>query len=180
MRRRLLIHDHICKVCNRPAPEGSDAYEFMVHKLEDYKRHVEAKLKKELEEKEIEDKSLFKSNHIESLHSLSISLSGNEESQISNIATEINERQELVARLREDLKKVEGKLQDIMDEKSRLLIQAGNVSESVLEKDFNDINLKSATFEGKEILPGKDGIYRSQRSQKQVIESFVIQNPLTP
>ena len=134
-----MIHDHICKVCNRPAPEGSDAYEFMVHKLEDYKRHVEAKLKKELEEKEIEDKSLFKSNHIESLHSLSISLSGNEESQISNIATEINERQELVARLREDLKKVEGKLQDIMDEKSRLLIQAGNVSESVLEKDFNDI-----------------------------------------
>ena len=30
--------------------------------------------------------------------------------------------------------------------------------------------LKSATFEGKEILPGKEGIYRSQRSQKQVIE----------
>ncbi len=58
---------------------------------------------------------------------------------ISNIATEINERQELVARLREELKTVEGKLQDIMDEKSRLLIQAGNVSESVLEKDFNDI-----------------------------------------
>ena len=40
--------------------------------------------------------------------------------------------------------------------------------------------LKSATFEDKAILPGKEGIYRSQRSQKQVIESFVIQNPLTP
>ncbi len=134
-----MIHDHVCKVCGRPAPEGSDAYEFMVHKLEDYKRHVEAKLKKELAEKELENKTLFKFNHIESLHSLSISLSGNAESQISNIATEINERQELVARLREELKTVEGKLQDIMDEKSRLLIQAGNVSESVLEKDFNDI-----------------------------------------
>ncbi len=134
-----MIHDHVCKVCGRPAPEGSDAYEFMVHKLEDYKRHVEAKLKKELAEKELENKTLFKFNHIESLHSLSISLSGNAESQISNIATEINERQELVARLREELKAVEGKLQDIMDEKSRLLIQAGNVSESVLEKDFNDI-----------------------------------------
>ena len=134
-----MIHDHVCKVCGRPAPEGSDAYEFMVHKLEDYKRHVEAKLKKELAEKEIENKTLFKNNHIESLHSLSISLSGNAESHISNIAMEINERQELVASLREELKNVEGKLQDIMDEKSRLLIQAGNVSESVLEKDFNDI-----------------------------------------
>ena len=134
-----MIHDHVCKVCGRPAPEGSDAYEFMVHKLEDYKRHVEAKLKKELAEKEIENKTLFKNNHIESLHSLSISLSGNAESHISNIGMEINERQELVANLREELKNVEGKLQDIMDEKSRLLIQAGNVSESVLEKDFNDI-----------------------------------------
>ena len=134
-----MIHDHVCKVCGRPAPEGSDAYEFMVHKLEDYKKHVEAKLKNELAEKEIQNKTLFKNNHIESLHSLSISLSGNAESQISNIAMEINERQELVARLRNDLKTVEGKLQDIMDEKSRLLIQAGNISESVLEKDFNDI-----------------------------------------
>ena len=134
-----MIHDHVCKVCGRPAPEGSDAYEFMVHKLEDYKRHVEAKLKKELAEKEIENKTLFKNNHIENLHSLSISLSGNAESQISNIAMEINERQELVANLRKHLKDVEEKLQDIMDEKSRLLIQAGNVSESVLEKDFNDI-----------------------------------------
>lgn len=134
-----MIHDHICKVCNRPAPEGSDAYEFMVHKLEDYKKHVEAKLKKELEEKELEEKSLFKNNHIESMHSLSISLSGNNESEISNIAVDINDRLEHVSRLREELKSVERKLQDILDEKSRLLIQAGNVSESVLEKDFKDI-----------------------------------------
>lgn len=134
-----MIHDHICKVCGRPAPEGSDAYEFMVHKLEDYKRHVEAKLKKEIEEKEIEEKTLFKNNYIENLHSLSISLSGNNESQISNIAMEINERLDLVARLKEDLKSIEKKLQDTMDEKSRLLIQAGNISEAVLEKDFKDI-----------------------------------------
>ena len=134
-----MIHDHICKVCGRPAPEGSEAYEFMVKKLEDYKKHVEAKLQKEIEEKELEDKTLFKNNHVENMHSLSISLSGNNESAISNIAVEINERVELVSRLREELKSVESKLQDIVDEKSRLLIQAGNVSESVLEKDFKDI-----------------------------------------
>lgn len=134
-----MIHDHICKVCGRPAPEGSDAYEFMVHKLEDYKKHVEAKLQKEIEEKALEDKTLFKFNHIENMHSLSISLSGNNESMISNIAIEIDERLELVSRLREELKSVESKLRETIDEKSRLLIQAGNVSESVLEKDFKDI-----------------------------------------
>lgn len=134
-----MIHDHICKVCGRPAPEGSEAYEFMIHKLEDYKKHVQAKLQKEIEEKALEEKTLFKNNHIENLHSLSISLSGNNESMISNIASEINERLDLVSRLREELKSVESKLQEVIDEKSRLLIQAGNVSESVLEKDFKDI-----------------------------------------
>ena len=37
------------------------------------------------------------------------------------------------------MKNVEAKIQDILDDKARLLIQAGNVSEAVLEKDFNDI-----------------------------------------
>lgn len=134
-----MIHDHICKVCGREAPEGSEAYDFMLKKLEDYKKHVQAKLQKEIEEKALEDKFLFKNNYIEALHSLSISLSGSNESAISDIAVEINERIELVSTLREQLKSVESKLQDILDEKSRLLIQAGNVSESMLEKDFNDI-----------------------------------------
>lgn len=134
-----MIHDHICKVCGRPAEEGSEAYNFMKRKLEDYKKHVAAKLQKDLDEKKLEEKNLFKSKHIENLHSLSISLSGSNESVVSNIAVEINDRIELVARLTEDLRSVENKLQDITDEKTRLLIQAGNVSESVLEKSFNDI-----------------------------------------
>lgn len=134
-----MIHDHICKVCNRPAPVGSEAYNFMVHKLEDYKKHIQAKIQKEIEEKKLEEKTLFKHNHIETMHSLSISLSGNNESEVSNIASEINSRLELVATLREKLKSVEEKLQDILEEKSRLLIQAGNVPETVLEKDFKDI-----------------------------------------
>ncbi len=40
--------------------------------------------------------------------------------------------------------------------------------------------LKSATPDGKEILPVKEGIYGSRRSQKQAVESFMTQNPLTP
>ena len=41
--------------------------------------------------------------------------------------------------MKEDLKVVEGKIQDIVDEKARLLIQAGNVPESLLESQYNDI-----------------------------------------
>ncbi len=134
-----MINDHICKVCGRPAEEGSDAYKFMVAKLQEYKRHVELKLKVETEAKNIEEQELFKNDFIEELHNMSISLSGSNQSLVSGLAQEILDRQELVHRFRSELKKVEEKLQDIQDEKARLLIQAGNVSEAVLEKDFNDI-----------------------------------------
>lgn len=134
-----MIHDHICKVCNRPIEEGTEPYNFMVRKLEEYKRHIEANLRKKEEEKKIEEKNLFNFDYIENIHNLSISLGGNNESVISNIAIEISDRIDLVARLSEDLKNVEKKIQDILDDKSRLLIQSGNVSESVLEKNFSDI-----------------------------------------
>lgn len=134
-----MLHDHICKVCGRPAEEGSEAYKFMLHKLEEYKRHVALEAERKTQQEKIEDQELFKFNYIEDLHNLSISLSGSNESRIAGIAREICDWRDLVDRWTQDLKAVEEQIQDIIDEKSRLLIQAGNVSEAILEKDFNDI-----------------------------------------
>ena len=134
-----MLNDHICKVCGRPAEEGSEAYNFMLQKLEEYKRHIAQEAAKKSQKEAIEEKELFKFGNIESLHNLSISLSGSNESQVSGLVREISDRMGLVERLNEDLKEVEQQIQDTIDEKSRLLIQAGNVSEAILEKDFNDI-----------------------------------------
>ena len=70
---------------------------------------------------------------------MSIQLSGTEESKISAIAGDIKDRIELVSRLTNDLNAINEEIRDITDEKSRLLIQAGNIPESVLEAQFNDI-----------------------------------------
>ena len=134
-----MLNDHICKVCGRPAEEGSEAYNFMLQKLEEYKRHIAQEAAKKSRKEAIEEKELFKFGNIESLHNLSISLSGSNESQVFGLVREISDRMGLVERLNEDLKEVEQQIQDTIDEKSRLLIQAGNVSEAILEKDFNDI-----------------------------------------
>jgi len=134
-----MLQDHICKVCGRPAEEGSEAYKFMVNKLEEYKRHVELEAQKKSQQEAIEKKELFPNSYIEQLHNISISLSGSNEAMVSKIPFDISERRDFVNSRKEELKGVEAKIQDIVDEKSRLLIQAGNVSESVLEKDFNDI-----------------------------------------
>ena len=134
-----MIHDHVCKVCGSPAPEGSAAYNFMVNKLNEYKKHIAAKLQMEEEKAAVERKQLFTSGYIEELHNMSIRLGGNKEAQIAHISTDIFDRLSLEDRLREELKKVEDKKQETEDEKARLLIQAGNVSEELLQKSFLDI-----------------------------------------
>ena len=134
-----MLHDHICKVCGRPADVGSDAYDFMLNKLEEYKKHVALEAERKSQKRAIEEKELFTCDNIEELHNMSISLSGSSESYVAGIASEISDRRDLVDRLKSDLKNVEQQIQDIIDEKSRLLIQAGNISEAVLEKDFRDI-----------------------------------------
>ncbi len=134
-----MLHDHICKVCGRPAEEGSEAYAFMLNKLNQYKEHIALEAKRKSEKEAIKEMELFKYSNIEDLHNLSISLSGNNESQINSIAREISDRRNLVNRLNQDLKEVDRQIQEIKDEKSRLLIQAGDVSEEVLERDFKNI-----------------------------------------
>ena len=106
----------------------------MVHRLEEYRAHVEAKCKRDAAIKSIDEESLFKNDYITELHSLSISLSGPEESKIFGISGEIDDWLNLVALRKNELKDVEEDIQDLQDEKARILIQAGNVSES--QKDW--------------------------------------------
>lgn len=134
-----MIHDHVCKVCGSPAPEGSPAYEFMVNKLNVYKKHLEDKLKLETAKAEIEEKVLFKYNYVDEIHNLGIRLGGSTEADVVKIATDIEDRLLLEEKLRADLQKIEEKKQETEDDKARLLIQAGNVSEELLQKDFSDI-----------------------------------------
>lgn len=134
-----MIHDHICKVCGRPAPEDSDAYKFMVNKLNEYKEHAAAKIKAEQEQNESKEKELFSGRYIEEIHNLSIRLSGSKEEEICSLKTDIQDRLELEDRLRKNLEEINEKIQDTEDDKARLLIQAGNVSEEILRKNFSDI-----------------------------------------
>lgn len=134
-----MINDHICKVCGREAPEGSEALAFMLNKLEEYKRHTEAKIARDASKKEIEDSTLFTNEYIERLHNLSQSLSGTREAEVAHYAQDIADRQEFVAARKAELAKIEDKIRDLKDEKSRLLINVGNLTEAALEKEFNDI-----------------------------------------
>lgn len=174
-----MINDHICKVCGREAPEGSDAFAFMVHKLEEYKRHTEAKIARDASKKEIEDSTLFPHEFIEQLHNLSQNLSGTREADVARYAQDIADRQELVAARRADLAKLEDKINDLKDEKTRLLINVGNISEAALEKEFNDIK---GLFDQKERATERLAVLETQLSYqvKQIAELKKELNELDP
>lgn len=174
-----MINDHICKVCGREAPEGSDAFAFMVHKLEEYKRHTEAKLARDASKKEIQDSTLFPYEFIERLHNLSQTLSGTREAEVARYAQDIADRQELVAARRTDLAKIEDKINDLKDEKTRLLINVGNLSEAALEKEFNDIK---GLFEQKERATERLAVLETQLTfqEKQMAELKKELNDLDP
>lgn len=174
-----MINDHICKVCGREAPEGSDAFAFMVHKLEEYKRHTEAKIARDASKKEIEDSTFFPHEFIEQLHNLSQSLSGTREAEVARYAQDIADRQELVAARKADLVKLEDKINDLKDEKTRLLINVGNISEAALEKEFNDIK---GLFDQKERATERLAVLETQLSYqvKQMAELKKELNELDP
>lgn len=174
-----MINDHICKVCGREAPEGSEAYAFMVRKLEEYKRHTEAKIARDASKKEIADSTLFPHEYIERLHNLSQSLSGMREAEVAGYAQDIADRQELVTARKADLAKIEDKINDLKEEKTRLLINVGNLSEAALEKEFNDIK---GLFDQKERATQRLAVLETQLSyqERQMAELKKELNELDP
>lgn len=133
-----MIHDHICKVCGREAPEGSDAYRFMVEKLNEYKQHALAEAETQKAKNE-EPEQLFKNTYTEEIHSISLNLGGFNESVVTGKANDIKEKVDLVNFLKGKLEKVEESIADMEDEKARILIQADGVSEEMLTKSFSDL-----------------------------------------
>lgn len=133
-----MIHDHICKVCGREAPEGSDAYKFMVEKLEEHRKHLLAEAEAKTTKKE-KEKGLFVNSFIEEIHNLSLNLGGFNEPEVTGKAAEIRDRLELVNTYQKKLATVEKELAEMDEEKARILIQAEGVSEEMLDKSFHDL-----------------------------------------
>lgn len=132
-----MIDDEICKVCGRPAEKGSDAYNFMVNKLNEYLDYI----RKESEAAQQQDalvKPLFENTYINELHTRSIQLSGDTEQELMGLATAIADRLSFVQSRKQDLEKVNKDLTEAEDAKMQLLIQTPDLTEEMLIKNFKD------------------------------------------
>lgn len=127
-----MIQDECCKVCGRPAPKGSEAYEFMVQKLQEA-------LANRKKQQKTEDEDIFKFNYTEELQHLSISFGGPKEKSVANRLSVIQDRLEFIADRTKELQKWQQALDDAKDEKSRLLSQLNGISEEDVNRSAKDV-----------------------------------------
>lgn len=127
-----MIQDECCKVCGRPAPKGSEAYEFMVQKLQEA-------LANRKKQQKTEDEDIFKFNYTEELQHLSISFGGPKEKSVANRLSVIQDRLEFIADRTKEMQKWQQALDDAKDEKSRLLSQLNGISEEDVNRSAKDV-----------------------------------------
>lgn len=132
-----MIDDEICKVCGRPAEKGSDAYNFMVNKLNEYLDHIR-KESEAAKQQEALVRPLFENTYINELHTRSIQLSGDTEQELMGLATAIADRLSFVQSRKQDLERVNKDLTEAEDAKMQLLIQTPDLTEEMLIKNFKD------------------------------------------
>lgn len=131
---REMIDEHVCKVCGREAPEGSEAYEFMVNKLNEF-------LKKQSQKSEevIEDIApLFPNQYIDEIYTMATRMGGWSQKDIINLKKTIADELDFVQKRKKDLEKIKKDLTEAEDEKTRLLLQAQGLTEDMLAKGFRD------------------------------------------
>ena len=129
-----MIKDQICKVCNREAPEGSEAHNFMRSRLESFIESQKAKLVEE-EEPEV----LFLKNYASHLDVLR-NVNENQLLKLRTVESDIKEcmdfnqsRKAEINRLNEQLEQQENKRSQIIGE-----ADLGAEKLSVVLKDYNN------------------------------------------
>jgi DNA sulfur modification protein DndD len=155
-----MLDAKLCKVCNRDAPEGSEAFAFMNNRLKEYIESVEKTV--------VEKKQLFKNNYINSLTKV---LDSNDEniSNIINMESKIAENFEFVESKKADInKKIEEREKEEVERAK--IIGGSNIdvgSAATILKDFKGLNTNI-----KEENISLSGLTNIIKSKKDKLDNF--------
>jgi len=140
-----MLKDEICKVCNRPAKKGSEAYKFMYQRLEEYLRSQDP-------DSSEEDTVLFKHDFMHRLTNLCIS---HEDSlaEIREIKKRIADTFEFNKARKSDIEQLEKKLAQEIEERNNIIGTSSIGAEKLADvlKNYNQwqsdlVDLKNDLF----------------------------------
>ncbi|OAD45431.1 AAA family ATPase [Polaribacter atrinae] len=151
-----MIEAELCKVCNREAVKGSEAYEFMYNRLQEYIEAVEKDV--------VEKKQLFKNNYINSLTKISDSKDENI-SNIIKMESKISANFEFVESRKSDINKIIAEREKEEAERAKV-IGGSNIdvgSAATILKDFKGLN--SSIKEENSNLSSLTNIIKSKKDE---------------
>lgn len=126
-----MIKDEFCKVCGREAEEGSEAYKFMVNKLDDLIKSQQPKEKNE-------EKPLFPNNFLKELEQKSNNLEYNQ-NEINSLINTIRDKIELNEARRADANKIQESIEIEEENKKKILSQNDGLTEEQLQNAYENI-----------------------------------------
>ena len=131
-----MLRDHICKVCNTEAPEGSKQYEFMIKRLEEYLKSQA--YKEEKEEDTTNQEPLFKKDYTNRLVNLSVSHEDNLKN-LRGVRTRIKELFEFNADRKKDIEDLNVQLEKEKAERDKILGNSSIAEEKLVDvlKNYN-------------------------------------------
>lgn len=128
-----MLNDEICKVCNREAKKGSDAYEYMVERLNVY---LQSQIANDI--KTEDNKPLFQYNYLNRLENYSMSHEDNLKN-IRILRSKINELFEFNANRKQDIEILKAQLELEQSERSKILGDSSK-SEEGLKSTLSSYN----------------------------------------
>lgn len=128
-----MLKDEICKVCNREAEKGSDAYKFMMERLKTY---LESQAVDDSQDNE--DEPLFKVDYTNRLENLSISHEDNLKN-LRLIRTKIKELFEFNDHRKKEIEELDEQLEKEKLERERILGNSSIAEEKLIDvlKNYN-------------------------------------------
>jgi DNA sulfur modification protein DndD len=133
---REMLNEEVCKVCGRPAPKGSPAYNHMKKHLEDYL----ASLKEDTgEDDETIEPPLYKNDFVSELTSR-YSVMHNNMRYITNLNSYIEKEFAKNFKLHEKIDKIEANLEHEEEVKKKILAQTEGLTEDQLISNYQNIN----------------------------------------
>ena len=126
-----MLDEEVCKICGRPAAKHSEAWEFMLHRLEEYKDSLKAGIDEEIE-------PYYKFSYVVELQKRDTTLNDNL-ADITSIRRKIQEAIQFNNRLHDDIKKIDDNLNIEFEQKKRILAQTDGLTEDQLLANYENI-----------------------------------------
>ena len=125
---RDMINDEICKVCGREAKKGTEAYNFMVNKLNEF-------IKSQEPNQEPQEQSIFLNNFIRELEDFG----RGSRDELGNLINLITENVNFNKTQKEEIEKLQNSINETVEEKIKLIAQSGNLTEQELTNQYHNI-----------------------------------------